>query len=154
MPAISETIAFSSWASALSKEDFPAFGFPAIATGTPCFMALPTLNESIRDLIVSCACCKSFSSSSRSAKFRSSSLKSSSSSTMDAKFTSCSLNCSNLLKIPPRSCCIATRCAASPSLAMRSATASACVKSIFPLIKALNVNSPGSASCAPLSTSS
>ena len=46
VPAISETMAFSSWERALSNDDFPAFGFPAIATGTPCFMALPTLNES------------------------------------------------------------------------------------------------------------
>ena len=38
VPGILETIAFSSFKSVFKRDDFPAFGFPAIATGTPFFI--------------------------------------------------------------------------------------------------------------------
>ncbi len=53
------------------------------------------------------------------------------------------------LEKPPRICCIATLCALDDVDAIKSATASACDKSILPFIKARNVNSPGFARRAP-----
>ena len=47
VPGIFETIAFSSLKRAFSKEDFPALGFPAIATEIPFFNTFPDLKESI-----------------------------------------------------------------------------------------------------------
>ena len=41
VPAIGETIAFSSLNKALSREDFPTLGLPAMATGTPFLITLP-----------------------------------------------------------------------------------------------------------------
>ena len=41
VPGIEETIARSSFNKAFSKEDFPALGLPAIATGTPFFITRP-----------------------------------------------------------------------------------------------------------------
>ena len=48
VPAISETMALSSFSKALSKVDFPTLGCPTIATGTPFFRTLPIANESMR----------------------------------------------------------------------------------------------------------
>ena len=50
VPAISETIALSSFSNALSKVDFPTLGCPTIATGTPFLRTLPIANESIKFL--------------------------------------------------------------------------------------------------------
>ena len=47
VPCMSETIARSSPRRAFSKVLFPVFVAPAIATGIPFLMALPSLNESI-----------------------------------------------------------------------------------------------------------
>ena len=41
VPGISETIALSSFNSVFKSEDFPAFGFPAIATEIPFFKTFP-----------------------------------------------------------------------------------------------------------------
>ena len=41
VPGISVTIAFSYFAKLLSKEDFPTFGFPTMATLIPSFIYLP-----------------------------------------------------------------------------------------------------------------
>ena len=49
VPAMSETIALSSPTSAFNRVDFPAFGAPRMAIGTPDFIAFPALNESARD---------------------------------------------------------------------------------------------------------
>ena len=49
VPAISDTIARSSFSKALSKVDLPALGFPTIATGTPFFKTFPTENDWISD---------------------------------------------------------------------------------------------------------
>ncbi|MNS85744.1 hypothetical protein D3C72_1196180 [compost metagenome] len=48
VPAISETIARSSFNKAFSKVDFPTFGSPTIATGIPFLITFPTANESIK----------------------------------------------------------------------------------------------------------
>ena len=47
VPGISETIALSSFNKVFNKEDFPALGFPAIATEIPFFNTFPDLKESI-----------------------------------------------------------------------------------------------------------
>ena len=49
VPAISDTIARSSFSKALSKVDLPALGFPTIATGIPFFKTFPTENDWISD---------------------------------------------------------------------------------------------------------
>ena len=46
VPSISETIALSSFNKAFKRDDFPAFGFPIIATGTPFLITLPYAKES------------------------------------------------------------------------------------------------------------
>ena len=47
VPAMSETIALSSFNKAFNSVDFPTFGSPTIATGIPFFITFPTANESI-----------------------------------------------------------------------------------------------------------
>ena len=47
VPGISETIAFSSLSNVFNKDDFPAFGFPAIATEIPFFKTFPDWKEFI-----------------------------------------------------------------------------------------------------------
>ena len=89
----------------------------------------------------------------RSANSTSSSLKSSSSSTSEIVFSSSSRRCANSVDMPPRIWFSATRCDAAPVEAIRSATASACDKSILPFRKARCVNSPGAAKRAPLAMS-
>ena len=49
VPGISETIARSSFKMALSKVDFPTFGWPIIATGIPFFNTLPMEKELINE---------------------------------------------------------------------------------------------------------
>ena len=53
VPAISETMAFSSFNYALSNVDFPAFGLPAITVRTPSRITFPLSNESISGTIKS-----------------------------------------------------------------------------------------------------
>ena len=63
--------------------------------------------------------------------------------------SNCSLSVSSSREKPPRICDMAMRWVASLLEAMRSATASAWERSIFPARKALLVNSPGVAMRAP-----
>ncbi|CAI8173410.1 MAG: Uncharacterised protein [SAR116 cluster bacterium] len=149
VPAISETMARSSFKRAFNKVDFPAFGAPTIATGIPFFMTLPRANESIswrRTLeIFSNRALKA----SRSAKATSSSAKSNSNSMSDAKFNNSCLKAFISELNPPRICCMAIWCAAALSEAIRSATASAWLRSSLPFKKARRVNSPPSAIWQP-----
>ena len=92
VPGIEETIARSSFNKALSKEDFPALGLPAITTGTPFFITLPYWNESINDLIFSFKSLSNLFNAFLSAKSTSSSEKSSSRVIKDAKSSSCCLS--------------------------------------------------------------
>ena len=56
VPWMSLTIARSSFRRAFNRVDFPALVSPTMATGTPFFRALPTLNVSTRWLIT-CSIC-------------------------------------------------------------------------------------------------
>ena len=49
VPSISVTIAFSSPASLLSKEDFPAFGLPIITVLIPSLRIIPSSEEFISE---------------------------------------------------------------------------------------------------------
>ena len=116
---------------------------PAFLPLTPFLMALPSVNESERRLMTRSISLARSVSFSRSANSTSSSLKSSSSSTSEANVSSFSRSRISSRLNPPRICCIAKRCEAAEVEAIRSATASACERSSFPLVKALRVNSPG-----------
>ena len=48
VPAISDTMARSSFKSALRSVDLPTLGSPTIATGIPFLITLPTAKESIK----------------------------------------------------------------------------------------------------------
>ncbi|MNT80366.1 hypothetical protein D3C72_2198120 [compost metagenome] len=50
VPAMSETMARSSFKRAFSKVDLPTFGSPTMATGIPFLITFPTANESIKRL--------------------------------------------------------------------------------------------------------
>ena len=50
VPAMSETIALSSFNKAFNKVDLPTFGSPTMATGIPFFKTFPTAKESISRL--------------------------------------------------------------------------------------------------------
>ena len=149
VPAISETMALSSFKRAFNSVDLPTLGRPIIATGTPFFITLPTANESISRFKTTFIFSSKELNFSLSANSTSSSPKSNSSSMREAKLISSSRNTFNSLENPPRIWCIATLCADSFSDEIRSATASACDKSIFPFEKARRVNSPAFAILAP-----
>ena len=51
VPAISETIAFSSFSKQFNKVDFPTFGAPKIVTGIPFLITFPNLNKYINIII-------------------------------------------------------------------------------------------------------
>ncbi len=145
VPGISETMARSSFRMALSKVDLPTFGSPMMATGMPLFSTFPMeklLTSSPISLFISS---RRFTSCSLLANSTSSSLKSSSSSISDAKSTSFFRRSLIFSENPPRIWSMARSCERFEDEAIRSATASACDKSNFPFIKALRVNSPGSA---------
>ncbi|MNL43028.1 hypothetical protein D3C87_1655190 [compost metagenome] len=149
VPAISLTMALSSFSNALSKVDFPAFGRPAITVLIPCLITLPSSKERISLFSTKVIFPISSCNWSRFANSTSSSAKSSSSSIIEAKWISCSLNTFSSVLKPPLSWFIATWCAAAESDVIRSATASACDKSSPPFKNALKVNSPGLAAEAP-----
>ena len=151
VPWTSDTIARSSPSNALSKVLFPVLVAPAIATGTPFFMAFPSLNESIRRVICAISCIRRSFSRPRSANSTSSSLKSSSSSINETSSRSSDLMSRSSDEKPPFICLNAILWAAAFWDAITSATASAWARSIFPFRKALCVNSPGSAARAPAS---
>ena len=48
VPAMEEIMALSSWSRAFNRVDFPAFGGPIIAMGTPFLITLPRAKESIK----------------------------------------------------------------------------------------------------------
>jgi hypothetical protein len=48
VPAISLTMARSSFNKAFKRVDFPTLGSPTMATGIPFFITLPMANESIK----------------------------------------------------------------------------------------------------------
>ncbi len=149
VPAMSETMARSSPRSRFSSVDLPALGAPTIATPTPCFRALPS--EKLRHRVSSSAPISSMTPRScvRSANSTSSSEKSSSSSSSEARCSRRSRNACRSSENPPRIWAVARAWDARDDEAIRSATASACARSILPARNARAVNSPGSAVRAP-----
>ena len=149
VPAIWLTIAFSSFNKAFNKVDFPTLGSPTIATGIPFFNTFPKAKESISRFKTALIFSTSRLNSALSANSTSSSAKSSSNSIKLAKLSSCSRKFLISLLNPPRICCKATWCEAAEFEEIKSATASAWVRSIFPFKKARSVNSPALAFLAP-----
>ena len=149
VPSISETIARSSRRRAFSKVLFPTFVFPTIATGIPFLSTLPKEKESHkREIKVSIPTAMERSSE-RSANSTSSSEKSSSNSSNEVTRKSSIRNFINSSEKPPRIWFSAILWAADEDEAIRSATASACDRSILPFKNARCVNSPGVAKRAP-----
>ena len=149
VPEIALTMARRSPKSALRSEDFPALGFPLITTSAPSAMTRPSRQvESLSRRIAvtrinrSCNVCKRSGGNS-------SSLKSNTCSTSAPIATSSLYSFERKLPNAPSSWERATCAATSDFAEMKSATASACVKSIFPFKNARRVYSPGSASLAP-----
>ena len=152
VPAISLTMARSSFSNALSKVLLPALGLPIIATLTPLRITLPNLKESDQlvwqllsfhlSSVYSCV---------RSANSTSSWLKSSSSSISALNFISCSRICFQLIAEAAaqvmHSCLL---CCCTIWLAIRSATASACVRSMLTIQESALGKLPAFAICAPL----
>ena len=149
VPWISETIALSSCNKALRRVDLPTFGAPIMATGMPFLIAFPVENEDDKRVISSRTSCAILMRASRDANSTSSSEKSSSSSRREVSFSNWARRSESFWEIPPRICCIATRCWEAFWETIRSATASACVRSSFPFRKARWVYSPGAAGWHP-----
>ena len=85
VPAISDTMALSSFNKTFNKVDLPTFGFPAITTGTPFLITLPNSKDCISLLItLKIAITKDFNCS-LLANSTSSSEKSNSNSIIEAK---------------------------------------------------------------------
>ena len=154
VPWISETMALSSPSRAFSKVDFPTLGGPIIATGTPFLMAFPSSKELASRAISSLISLVRAASFCLSANSTSSSEKSNSSSSKDVISRSLSLSSPSLPETLPRICLMAIRCCDSVCEAMRSATASACMRSSLPFRNARLVYSPGSAMEHPSEMSS
>ena len=104
MPAISETIALSSFKSVFSNVDFPTFGSPIIATGIPFFIAFPKEKESIKRFKTKVIFATNSLNFVLSANSTSSPEKSNSNSIKAAKSNNCARNSFNSLVIPPRIC--------------------------------------------------
>ena len=107
VPAISETIAFSSFKIEFNKVDLPTFGSPIIATGIPFFIAFPKEKESIKRFKTKVIFATNSLNFALSANSTSSPEKSSSNSINAAKSNNCTRNSFNSLVIPPRICCMA-----------------------------------------------
>ena len=102
VPGISLTIALSSFNRAFNNVDFPEFGFPMIATLIPFLITLPSLNESISEMVTlstssisSCNCLRSANSTSSWEKSNSSSMRA-------ENRISLSLSSFNCCEKPPR----------------------------------------------------
>ena len=120
-----------------------------MATGIPFFITFPIAKESINRFKTNSIRFNKSWNWVLSANSTSSSAKSNSSSISEAKFSNSSLNLAISLEKPPRICCKATSWEALLSEAIKSATASAWLKSKLPFKNARKVNSPGLAALAP-----
>ena len=107
VPAISETMAFSSFSKVFNRVDFPTLGSPIIATGIPFFMAFPKEKESIKRLSTKVICATNSLNFVLSANSTSSPEKSNSNSIKAAKSNNCARNSFNSFAIPPRICWMA-----------------------------------------------
>ena len=134
VPAIEDTMALSSFNKAFNKVDFPTLVSPTMATGTPSFIALPKPKLAVSFLTVWWISWTRSFKWLRSANSTSSSAKSNSNSTNETNSNSWFLRIWISLEKPPRIWSIASCWAARLEEAIRSETASAWVKSIFPFI--------------------
>ena len=150
VPGTGVTIARSVRRSAFSRLDFPTFGQPTIAAVTPSRRTRPSRQLSARRLISARVRRRPASSSCSSIKVMSSSVKSIAASTCASMPMSASRIRVISLERAPRSCSCASLRLLDVLARMVSSTASACVRSRRPLRNARFVNSPGSASLAPL----
>lgn len=149
VPAISLTMARSNPSRRLRRDDFPALGGPAMTVRIPSRRKWPcsavARRASMRDAMSSRRSSRAFSES----VSISSSGKSIQASTCAIKdIISCRIDSSSFPN-RPSSCWLAAFMARSVFAVIRSIMASACVRSIFPLMKARWENSPGSADSAP-----
>ena len=149
VPGISVTMARSSRRSALSRLDFPTFGFPTIAVVRPSRRILPAVAvfciwaiSARMPFTVSCTSQRRTSSISSSGKSIAASI--------------CAISSRSVLRIAlitsekrPVRCPVAILSAASVFALTTSMTAAACVRSSLPFRKARFVNSPRSAGAAP-----
>ena len=104
VPAISDTIAFSSFNKVFNRVDFPTFGSPIMATGIPFFIAFPKEKLSIKRFKTEVIVKTNSLNLALSANSTSSPEKSNSSSINAAKSNNWALNSFNSLVIPPRIC--------------------------------------------------
>ena len=148
VPARAETMAAARPANILRILDFPALGGPTSATRKPSRRRRPVSSDSAPDS-------SAWRAGRLSSAFcpmppgRSSSANSKSASKCANRVFSPSRQPSARRRKPPRNCAKACFCCAPPSASIKSAMASAAVKSILPLSTARRVNSPASAARNP-----
>ena len=149
VPAIGVTMASSAPAKALSSEDLPALGCPAITTRMPSRSKAPW--RAAPSTLASAACRPSSCpwASALRKKSISSSGKSSVASTNRRRRTKPSRSWSTSREKSPASERTALRAAASVLASIKSAIASACTRSILSLRKARSLNSPACARRRP-----
>ena len=149
VPATGVTMASSAPANALSKEDLPAFGWPAMTTVMPSRSKAPWVACCSTCCTVPCSVCSCPNASAFCRKSISSSGKSSVASTSMRRWISASSSVCTCRENAPANDCVALRAAASVLASIKSAMASAWVRSILPFRKARWENSPGSAMRSP-----
>ena len=151
VPSTAVTMAASRPARALSRLDLPALGRPAITTFIPSLRMVPCWASSritSRSWIMSC---RSFATLPSARKSISSSGKSIAASTYIRRWVTASTRASILRENTPCRERTAQRAACSELLSIRSAIASAWVRSSLSFRKARSENSPGRARRAPSS---
>ena len=154
VPCTLLTMAFSSCRRLLSRVLLPTLVFPTIATGMPFFRALPTSKERASETRRRWISLARAYSSERSANSSSSwSEKSISNSRSDVSLRRCARSSDSSLLKCPFSWLSAISWVALFVELIRSATASACDRSILPLRNARCVNSPGPAGWQPFCVS-
>ena len=136
VPSMSDTMARSSFSKALSRVLFPTLVLPTMATGMPFLITLPREKEAHKREINVSIPMAILRSSDRSANSTSSSEKSSSSSNREVMCNSSIRSFISSSENPPRIWLNAILWAAAEDEAIRSATASACERSILPFKKA------------------
>ena len=154
VPGTSVTIARSAPSNRLSTLDLPALGFPTIAARAPSRARRPRLKLSCNSAMSSAKRLISAAISLRPGRFSPSSAKSISASRWARIAITALRKCSTCCAKAPLSCAKACCSALSLRTSIRSATASASVRSIRPLRKARRLNSPRSATLAPAAIAS
>ena len=152
VPGMAETMARSWPRSWLSRLDLPALGRPMIAARMPRRRICPSWAVRSNSSMKATPCSSRAMSWSRVSGAMSSSGKSMCASTWARVSSISSRSLLMRWESLPASCSLAARKASSVREWIKSATASACARSMRPLRKARRVNSPGSASRAPFAS--